>query len=139
MLTIDDILGPYGRNHRDITDDVLHAITRQLLPACWALEKRMRDAGIEFPINPATGTSVSGSGNGGFRPQDCRIGAPRSNHKLGLAVDRYDPTGAIDDWCFRNQHVLEECGIWLEHPDATPGWSHWQAIGPRSKARVFRP
>lgn len=30
-------------------------------------------------------------------------------------------------------------GIWLEHPEATPGWSHWQSVGVRSGNRVFRP
>lgn len=134
MLTFDEVVGDFGR-HPDLTDDVIHAIRHQLLPACWILEKRMRAASVDFPVSLLTLASVGG--HGGFRPRCSAY--DDSPHCQGLAVDRYDPAGAIDDWCLRNQHVLEECGIWLMHPSATPGWSHWQCVGPRSKARVFRP
>jgi len=95
--------------------------------------------GVVFPINPATECGISGKTYGGFRPQSCPQGAAHSNHKLGLAVDRWDPLNRIDDWCMQHIEVLEECGIWIEHPDATPGWAHWQSVQPKSGRRVFLP
>lgn len=138
MLTFDDVVGPWA-NHDDLTDERAANIRRRLLPACWALEQHLRMAGIVCQINPTTGTSVSGETLGGFRPQGTAIGAPRSNHKEGLAVDRYDPDGRLDAWCIANLDVLRQVGIWLEHPDATPGWAHWQVVAPKSGRQVFRP
>lgn len=112
---------------------------RILLGRCETLETEMIAAGVVFPVNPKTKTQVSGETLGGFRPQNCPIGAPNSNHKIGKAVDWYDPKGEIDAWCFANQDRLEAHGIWLEHPDDTPGWSHWQSVGPKSGRRVFKP
>lgn len=78
----------------------------------------------------------------GYRPapyNKAAGGAVRSNHMVCLACDFRDPDGALDAWCLSNLNVLEECGLWLEHPDATPGWCHLQAVPPRSGRRVFRP
>jgi hypothetical protein len=87
----------------------------------------------------ARGTYV----NSGFRPAAVNAGipnaAPRSNHMKGLAIDLNDPEGALDDWCMANLKVLEEIGLWLEHPGSTKGWCHIQAISPRSGNRVFYP
>lgn len=110
-----------------------------LLEACAALEAEMIAAGVEFPINPKTQSQVSGETFGGFRPQSCPIGAAHSNHKEGKAVDRYDPDGSIDDWCMEHQDRLRTHGIHLEHPSATPGWSHWQNVPPGSGKTVFFP
>ncbi len=65
--------------------------------------------------------------------------APRSNHLSCHAVDLEDRDGALDAWCLANLAVLEELGLWLEHPDATPGWCHLQSRPPRSGSRVFSP
>jgi hypothetical protein len=138
MITYDDIVGPWEA-HPDLTPLRAANIRQRLLPACWALERLMRADGIEFPLNPVTGASVSGETLGGFRPQDARQGAPRSNHKEGLAVDRYDPDSEIDAWCLSHPAALVTCGIWIEHPESTPGWAHWQCVPPKSGRRVFRP
>ena len=98
--------------------------------------------GTQFHINPKTGSLISGSGLGGFRPQDCKIGAPRSSHKQALAIDLYDPVGSIDAWCMENigyGQTLAELGFYLEHPSKTIGWSHWSLQAPRSGNRVFLP
>jgi hypothetical protein len=95
--------------------------------------------GVDFAVNPKTRSQISGSTFGGFRPQNCPIGAPNSNHKQGLAVDLFDPHGSIGRWCLANQAILVRCGIWLEHPSATPTWSHWQSVAPRSGNRFFMP
>ena len=99
----------------------------------------LKERGLQFHINPNTNSIISGQQYGGFRPQSCPIGAPRSNHKQGLAVDIYDPDNKIDEWCLANLSVLAEFGVWLEHPDATKGWCHLQVVPPRSGNRVFRP
>ncbi len=95
--------------------------------------------GIGFPINPGTGSRVSGTEYGGFRPQSCPIGAPHSAHKEALAVDIYDPRESIDEWCLDNQDKLEQCGIYIEAPNKTRGWSHWTVRAPGSGKRVFMP
>ena len=111
----------------------------KLLEKCALLELAMTDDGIEFPDNPKTGSGVSGETFGGFRPQDCPIGASNSAHKTGEAVDRYDHSGAIDSWCMAHQTVLKTYGIFIEHPSATPGWSHWSTRMPPSGHQVFFP
>lgn len=138
MLTFDDVAGPW-KGHADLTPEREHNIRTKLLPAVWRLQVIMREAGVDFLNSPRTGTNVSGHRYGGFRPQMCAVGAPKSNHKEGLAVDLYDPVGAIDNWGMAHLDTLREVGIWLEHPDATIGWSHWQCVPPASGRIVFRP
>jgi len=65
--------------------------------------------------------------------------APRSKHLTCQAVDLSDPEGELDEWAFNNQKILEEVGIWMEHPACTKGWFHGQIIQPRSGRRVFWP
>lgn len=138
MITLDEYAGQWA-DSPDWTPERranAHAI---LLPATWKLEKIMREDGIVFRDNPTTGNGISGDKFGGFRPQACKIGASLSNHKEGLAVDRYDPAGEIDGWIMRNLDALARCGIWIEHPKATLNYSHWQAVPPRSGRHVFYP
>lgn len=140
MITVEEYFGPW-KDHPDATEERRqNAIL--LLHACSALEYFARRDGIEFPDNPHTGSGVSGKTYGGFRPQDCPQGAPQSSHKEGLAVDRYDPEDLIDKWCMAHSEaggLLESCGIYIEHPSATPGWSHWSTRRPKSGKRVFYP
>jgi hypothetical protein len=78
----------------------------------------------------------------GWRPAAINAkvgGAKRSNHQLGLACDVADSDGAVDKFCMDNLKLLEELGLYLEHPDATVGWCHLQMAPPRSGNRVFRP
>lgn len=137
MITLDQYVGPHAGSPDWTPERIANAAI--LLAACARLETIMLEDGIRFRDNPATGSGVSGQTFGGFRPQDCKIGAPHSNHKEGRAVDRYDPDGSIDDWCLRHLADLVQCGIWLESPTATLHWSHWQCVPPRSGNRVFMP
>lgn len=140
MITIRQYFGEYI-DHPD-ANTVRLANATQLLVACSRLEEIMRADGIIFRDSPNTNSGVGGQGNGGFRPQDCTIGAPKSSHKEGLAVDRYDPDGGIDLWCMRNAGpggALERCGIYIEHPSKTLYWSHWTIKPPGSGNRVFMP
>lgn len=140
MITLLEYFGKY-HDHPDATKERKDNADTLLL-ACWNLEQMAKADGIKFRTNPTTGSQVSGTTLGGFRPQNCTIGAVKSSHKEGLAVDRYDPDEEIDKWCMLNSGVggkLEQCGIYIEHPSKTLGWSHWTIKAPRSGHRVFYP
>jgi uncharacterized protein YcbK (DUF882 family) len=64
-------------------------------------------------------------------------GADDSTHLHCMAVDFLDPKRKLAKWCMANLDVLEECGLWIEHPKHTPGWVHLD-IRPRN-IRVFHP
>jgi hypothetical protein len=69
--------------------------------------------------------------------------AKESRHIVCLAVDIEDGDGALDAWCMANPRALEDIGLWLEHPSATPRWCHVQIVPYRSwapgKPRHFHP
>ena len=108
-ITLAQYVGPWAK-HPDLTpkrrDNAAH-----LLLAVARLEAHAVADGVTFHVNPKTGSGVSGSQYGGFRPQSCTQGSSKSAHKEGLAVDRFDPIGEIDAWCLQNLDVLELCGI----------------------------
>lgn len=137
MITYADYMGKWI-GHPDATPVRVENVER-LIDACLELYADAVADGVVFQINPVTGTQVSGALYGGFRPQSCTQGAPKSSHKEGLAVDWYDPDGSIDNWCLASLDKLEACGIYIEHPDATKGWSHWTIRSPKSGNRVFHP
>ena len=137
MISLDDYVGPWAGSDDWTSECQVNAAT--LLAKCADLETEMISDGVTFPVNPKTGTQVSGEVYGGFRPQSCPIGASHSNHKTGCAVDRYDPDGRIDMWCVSHQPRLRFHGIYIESPDSTPTWSHWQSVPPGSGNTVFRP
>ena len=137
MITLDQYVGAHASSQDWTTERQTNA--QVLLEACAALESDMVTAGVNFQTNSTTGTGVSGQTFGGFRPQDCPIGASDSAHKTGEAVDRYDPDGKIDDWLMLNQDKLVQYGIYIEHPSSTPGWSHWSIRAPNSGHHVFYP
>lgn len=137
MITLEEYVGV----HKDSPDwtEARRINATELLRACAELERLAVEDGVKFLNNARTGSGVSGDTLGGFRPQSCPIGAPSSAHKEGLAVDRYDPNGEIDSWCMANLSQLIKCGIYIEHPSKTNGWSHWTVKAPGSKNRVFFP
>jgi uncharacterized protein YcbK (DUF882 family) len=65
--------------------------------------------------------------------------APKSKHLTGNAADIYDPDKSLAKWCMENVKVLEDAGLWCEHPDYTPNWVHFQILPPRSGNRFFKP
>lgn len=81
--------------------------------------------------------------NSGWRPHSINAAVPnasaRSRHLTCEAIDLRDDDGALDAWCMGHLDRLERVGLWLEHPDATPGWCHVQTVPPRSGRRVFMP
>lgn len=79
---------------------------------------------------------VSGE-HGGFRLQDCTIGAQYSSHKDSQAIDIPDPNNHLDDWL--TDAILEEYGLYREHPYSTIGWCHLTTKAPASGHRTFVP
>ena len=151
MFTLADYVGPWGESPDWNEERRDNAII--LIAACTKLQTIMEADGVHFPLHEHTGTglhprnrdsTISGETYGGFRPQSCPIGATHSSHKEGKAADRYDPDGAIDTWIMAHQDALVTCGIYIEHPDKTPGWSHWGIKlnpddAPKSGRHVFYP
>lgn len=135
MITVADVIGPWIKSP-DLTAGRRKSIA-DLVPQVNALLAKAKAAGIPLPINPKTGTQVSGEQYGGFRPQTCSIGAPHSAHKEGMAVDIYDPTNALDAWI--TDDVLRECGLYREGGNWTPGWTHLTTRRPGSGNRTFMP
>lgn len=61
-----------------------------------------------------------------------------SAHLKGCACDILDPRGSLLDYCYRNEALLEEIGLWLEVKDARPR-THFQIYAPASGRRFFVP
>ena len=137
MISLSDYVGVHA-GCADWTPERIDN-AEQLIQQCTMLELEMLSKGVKFQINPRTGTLISGQTMGGFRPQNCAQGAPNSAHKLGLAVDLYDPHNEIDDWLLKNEDRLAFHGIYIEHPSATPKWSHWSIKPPKSGRQIFYP
>lgn len=68
-----------------------------------------------------------------------RSNAPKSKHLTGHAADISDPDGELAKWCKANVAVLEKAGLWMEDPDFTPTWCHFQTVPPNSGRRFFKP
>jgi len=137
MITLDQYVGPHSKSPS--WTKAMKADAFKFLTICAGLYTEMVAAGVVFPINPKTGTCVSGSTFGGFRPPECPQGSPKSSHKEGTGVDWYDPSGVIDDWCISHIARLAHHGIYIEHPSKTQGWSHWTTRRPGSGNRAFYP
>ncbi len=79
----------------------------------------------------------------GWRPVEVNKLVPGaalySNHTRCRAVDIADPHGDLDEWCLAHPEVLEQVGLWQEHPASTKGWCHVQIVPPKSGNRVFYP
>ena len=123
-----EILMGRDESHKtDYTQEVSDNIDKLLIPL-----NKFREAYGK----PMTVTS-------GWRPPSINAGttgaAKKSNHMLGLACDFLDKDGALDKFCMENLSLLEDLGLYLEHPDSTPNWCHLQCVPPKSGNRVFKP
>lgn len=61
-----------------------------------------------------------------------------SSHLKGAAVDISDPDFKLYDWCFANQQILEQVGLWCEIKDDQKR-VHFQIFPPKSGKRFFKP
>ena len=131
-ISLRDYFGPH---QPELTQHLYNA--KPLLGAVAALLSAAESKGVVLVVNPATGSLVSGQAYGGYRPQSCPIGAPNSAHKVGMAVDVYDPENALDNWL--TDARLERFGLYREHPDHTDKWCHLTTRAPGSGKRTFIP
>lgn len=85
--------------------------------------------------------ATDGDANSGWRPPAINSAlpnsAPKSKHMKGQAIDVEDADKALQRWCMAHLSVLEELGLWMEHPRDTPTWCHLQSVPPASGKRVF--
>ena len=137
MLTLTQYLGPYAR-HADATATI-QTNALQLIDKVNQLYTEAYQDGCELPSNPATGSQISGSGNGGFRPLDSPVGAANSTHKQGRGVDTYDPQRQFASWCLAHPEELLQLGLFMEDPRWTPTWVHLQDQPPGSRRTVYVP
>jgi len=136
VITSADYFAGYP-NHAEITDEIRENASELLILVNALLETAVA-CGVNLVINPVTKTYVGGTTNGGWRPSTCTVGAARSNHERGLAVDVYDEHNELDKWL--TDKLLEQFGLWREAPTATSGWwAHLQCVPPGSGRRTFQP
>ncbi len=135
MIFLRDYFGQWF-DHPDATDEC-KANAEELLDRVNALLLEADAHEVELMENPVTGTYVSGSRYGGFRPQDCPQGAPNSSHKVGKGIDIYDPNNALDNWI--SDGILAKYDLFREAPQATRSWCHLTSREPRSGKRTFLP
>lgn len=135
MITLEEYAGKW-LDHADFTQECKDKAEVLLRQVCLLLAAAER-SGIDIKKNPVTDSLVSGTQYGGFRPQSCPIGASKSSHKTGEAVDIYDPTGKIDDWI--NDAILTQYNLYRESPAYTKGWCHLSTKPPKSGKRTFIP
>lgn len=137
MITSAQYFGRYAE-HPDATAERRYHATALLDVVNDLLEVAEAD-GCALPQNPKTGSRISGSGNGGFRPRDSKVGADNSKHKDGRGIDIYDPQRQFASWCLAHPQELESRGIHMEDPRWTPTWVHLQDVPPGSGKLVYVP
>lgn len=130
--------------HSEITESIKKNAT-ELLESVNQLMLEAQEDGVGFTINPKTKSYISGSGNGGFRPSNSTVGASKSKHKEGKAVDVFDPDREFASWCLAHKSKLADAGLYMENPAWTTGkngiggWVHLQSVAPGSGQIVYRP
>lgn len=127
-ITLTDYFGPYA-DHADITDTVGENAIELVRRANALLDLMVAD-GCTPLRNPSTGTFISGQQNGGFRPQSSPVGAAKSKHKTGHALDLYDPYRELARWAINHPAEMKDLGLYIEDPRWTPAWLHIQSVPP---------
>ena len=134
MIHVEDYIGKMS-HVEDPTGAVIEN-ARDLLARVNVLLARVCDID---PIEAAKFPRV----NSGWRPAPFNLtvagAAKNSLHITGEAIDLADPDGELDDFLFDNPHLLEDAGLFVEHPSATRRWCHLQSRAPRSGNRFFFP
>lgn len=144
MITLEQYFGGRRETHPTECSPGIEANAARSVPLFNALIAAGEADGVVFPVQPA-GDFAGSQLASGWRPPSINGKTPgasaTSRHMTGEAADLYDPTGAVDAWLMspRGQTALVRIGLWMEHPDSTPGWAHVQTVPPRSGNRVFRP
>lgn len=134
MITLTDYWAGRDRQYpEELTDDIKENAAQIVARANLLITAYREDTGDS---DPHVVTS-------GWRPPQVNKGianaAPRSKHMTGQAIDLSDPEGQLDEWCMEHPEILEQLGLYQEHPSATKGWLHVQCVPPKSGRRVFYP
>ncbi len=137
MITIEEYFGEFS-GHPDATPE-RKAAAAAMLEKVNALRVEAEADGVVFERNPKTGTVISGTGHGGFRPENCDIGADHSTHKDARAVDNYDPLRRFAQWCVNHPERLVARDLHREREEWTPTWVHLQDVPPRSGKVAYVP
>lgn len=108
----------------DLTDDIKSNAVETLRRANLLLDRFY----AEFPDAAPRGC------NSGWRPPAVNAATPnaakKSKHMLAQAIDITDIDGTLDNWLMTQggQSAMADIGLWHEHPESTPGWSHVQTV-----------
>ncbi len=137
MIRLDEYFAGHT-GHSEISESIKQNAT-ELLESVNQLMLEAQEDGVGFTINPKTKSYISGSGNGGFRPSNSSVGASKSKHKEGKAVDIYDPDREFASWILAHKGKLAEAGLYAEDFRWTRSWCHLQNVPPGSGQLVFRP
>lgn len=140
MLTLADYwMGRDATHPLDMTPAIDRNARRQV-----ELMNQLLDFAAQSGVYPTIDDRTGSILTSGWRPPSINAAtkgaSSTSKHMTGEAGDLYDPDGSIDAWCMSaaGMAAMTAVGIWLEHPDSTPDWSHWQQVPPHSGNRVFR-
>jgi len=136
-ITLAQYLGPYDDDR--ITPEV-RANAERLLAIINPVLAAAEADGVVLEIDPDTGSHIGGNGNGGVRPLNSPVGAAKSAHKRGTAVDLYDPERKLAAWAWANKARMELLGVRaIERPEWTPSWLHCQSEPVASGVFAFIP
>jgi len=133
VITLDQYFGtkPHTESHKANARLLLNTVEMLIEEFPW----------WTWPVDPDTGTSISGSrggaGDGGFRLPTATTGKTTSAHKEGRAVDVYDPNDELDTAI--TDELLEEHDLYREDPGHTNGWVHLTTRPPGSGKRTYLP
>jgi len=105
---------PFGFDNLSVMDPVImsfYKAVKKEFPKCW--------------VNAKNGVRVNNWC--GYRTQDCKIGATKSAHKVGKALDLHDnDLNKLRDWVISNGKSF---GITrTECSTATPTWVHVDTV-----------
>lgn len=140
VSVVDYLMGRDAIYPSEITDEIKKNVEETVSKAN-SLLAALEAQGVSLEEHPRTKSIVSS----GWRPPQIngqiKTAAPKSKHMTGQAIDLYDPEGEIDEYLMSEpgQRMLLAVGLWMEHPSATKGWTHWQTLPPRSGRRIFYP
>ena len=134
------------RYKQHMTEQIRVAANALLLRVNRLLAYAYESGRVDFELNPVADLNLQQTiVASGWRPPEINAStkgaAAKSKHMTGHACDVYDPDGDFDEWLLTGpgQAALVQCGLWMEHPGATKGWSHLQDLPPGSGNRVFWP
>lgn len=141
IITRSQVIGPHAGDPY-VTLDIVRNIDALIIPVNEICLMAELD-GVLLEDDPDTGTAISGSrggtGAGGLRTPAIVSAAPNSQHYFGNALDRVDALRALMRWCLTHSQELVKRGLYMEHPQWTSVWCHFQRVPPGTHSRWFIP